>query len=407
MGGAATQTGINYQNRVAAWIAVRILAEQEASLPWNLAAKLTFEFLFCETGQPVDDILLGLSDGFAFIQAKHTLTLQTGADSDLASALDQFIRQFLANKNNRGTRPWERPLSAQLDRLVFVTGPHSSGPIKTQLPAILSRVHALRPEQALNDAATNQPELHALTIILGHLRRSFRNATGSDPNDHELRQILSLIRVFILDIDPGGMSEDESKNLLRRIILKDPTQVDLAWDNLLTNSCAGFAASKSGADRSRLQTLLSIAGIVLKIPFSYRDDIDKLLCFSRSMMDLLSDLSKIQVGSTAVKIKRKCTKSLKEVAEINSVVVVGEPGAGKSGALHDLIEILFEEGRDVIFFAVDKLDARSCPSLQKEIGLSRDLIEILKNWLGDGPGFLVVDALNPSFPKRLPKPFGI
>ena len=132
----------------------------------------------------------------------------------------------------------------------------------------------------------------------------------------------------------------------------------------------------------------------LKIPHSYRDDTDKLLRFSRSTLDLLSDLSKINVGSTLVKINRKSTISLKEVAEIGSLLVVGEPGAGKSGALHDLVAILFEEGRDVIFIATDRLDARSGPLLQKEIGLARDSIGILKNWPGNDPGFLVVDALD-------------
>jgi hypothetical protein len=32
-GGAATQAGTDYQNHVAAWVAARVLAEQDASLP--------------------------------------------------------------------------------------------------------------------------------------------------------------------------------------------------------------------------------------------------------------------------------------------------------------------------------------------------------------------------------------
>jgi hypothetical protein len=64
-GGAATQAGIDYQNRVAAWMAVRILAEQDASPPWNLLDNVTLEFLRCETEQPVDDLLVGTSEGGA------------------------------------------------------------------------------------------------------------------------------------------------------------------------------------------------------------------------------------------------------------------------------------------------------------------------------------------------------
>ena len=44
-GGAAAQSGITYQNRVAAWIAVHILAEQAAHPPWEFAAATTIESL--------------------------------------------------------------------------------------------------------------------------------------------------------------------------------------------------------------------------------------------------------------------------------------------------------------------------------------------------------------------------
>src|SRR4051794_12090121 len=89
-GGAATQAGTGYQNRVVAWIAVQILAEQATSPSWDLPASVTLELLRCETDQPVDDVLVGTSDaGFGFGQAKHSLNLEASPRSDLASAIDQ------------------------------------------------------------------------------------------------------------------------------------------------------------------------------------------------------------------------------------------------------------------------------------------------------------------------------
>jgi hypothetical protein len=74
VGGSATQAGINFQNRVAAWLAVRILAEQNASPIWDLSTSSTLEFLRCETEQPVDDVMVGTSDGgHAFIQVKRSV----------------------------------------------------------------------------------------------------------------------------------------------------------------------------------------------------------------------------------------------------------------------------------------------------------------------------------------------
>src|SRR5947209_9517479 len=88
-GGAATHAGTNYQNRVAAWFCVHILSEQEASPPWQLPESVALESISCETDQPVDDILINTSEkGRAFVQVKHTLTLETSTNSALASTID-------------------------------------------------------------------------------------------------------------------------------------------------------------------------------------------------------------------------------------------------------------------------------------------------------------------------------
>src|SRR5437867_366263 len=121
-GGAAAAGGMNFQHRVTAWVAVRILAEQGASPPWSLSEKTTLEWLRCETEQPVDDLLVGTSDGgFVFAPIKHTLQLSQAADSDLASALDQCTRQFVVCQaaSPKG-RPWERPLDPVQDRLMLL-----------------------------------------------------------------------------------------------------------------------------------------------------------------------------------------------------------------------------------------------------------------------------------------------
>jgi hypothetical protein len=44
-GGAATPAGANFQNYLAAWTAVQLLAEQDVSPPWDLPANVTLETL--------------------------------------------------------------------------------------------------------------------------------------------------------------------------------------------------------------------------------------------------------------------------------------------------------------------------------------------------------------------------
>jgi len=84
-GGDATAGGMDFQHRVTAWVAVRILAEKEVSLPWDLPVTTTLEWLRCETEQPVDDLLVGTADGgLVFSQIKHTLQLSTSANQSIA-----------------------------------------------------------------------------------------------------------------------------------------------------------------------------------------------------------------------------------------------------------------------------------------------------------------------------------
>jgi len=74
--------------------------------------------------------------------------------------------------------------------------------------------------------------------------------------------------------------------------------------------------------------------------------------------------------------------------------VVGWPGSGKSGVLHDFAESAIDAGRDVVFIAVDQIGATSLGELRNELGLEHELIEILRNWPGHRPGILVIDALD-------------
>jgi hypothetical protein len=389
------QAGANYQNRVAAWVSSRILAEQDVSPPWDLPHSVTLEYIQCETGNPVDDLLVGTSDnGRIFIQAKHELDLGTRVNSDLASSIDQFVRQFLAFREaGSGKRPAERSLEAEHDRLVLVTSSGSSGPIQKGLPNLLSRVRLLTSAQTISDAAPTAQDRRILDVVVTHLKRAWQHAAGTEPSDRDLREILRLIRIHTLDVDDGEAGEREAKDILSSIVLHDRNQAPAAW-SLLVQACATYASKRSGADRAALRQLLISAGINPKAPRSYRVDIERLQHYSQSTAAALSEFSKIRVGATEVKILRPSTQALRDAAMAESLVVVGEPGAGKSGALYNLAGILQGEGCDVVFFAADRLEAGSLGIFRNEIGLAHELDDVLKNWPGAKPGFLIIDALD-------------
>ena len=394
-GGAATQAGSNFQNRIAAWIAVRILAEQDASPPWGLPVTGTLERLHCETAEPVDDLFVGTStDDFVFIQAKHTVGLTTGPDSALASCLDQFVRQYIAYAGLFGeSRTGRRALDPQRDRLVLISGPNSSAQIQRVLPSLLKKVRNLLPTQTNADAATNDQERNAWRAVQDHISRSWQQWVKEAPAESDIRKLVSFIRVDVLHVDADGADEREAKDILRRSVLRDPAQSDLAW-NTLIQACAELASMRSQTDRRTLQKILLDAGIRIQAPRSYREDITRLQEYSRRTVALLSQNSAIQIGATQVKIARSSAEALRNGVEHGSFLVVGLPGSGKSIALHDLVRTLDQAESDVIFLSVDRLNAESLGALRTDINVSHDVPDILANWPGNTPAYLVLDALD-------------
>lgn len=393
-GGAATHSGTEYQNRVAAWIAVRILAEQAATTPWDFAANTTLDFLRCETLEPVDDLLVGLSNaGHVFLQAKHTISLGATADSEFASVIDQFVNQYQAHPTLNRQPSWNRPLDENLDRLVLATSSRSSARVRQVLPTILNRIRMLAPNQPIDSSAVSEEEQDVLAIFQAHVTRSWMTIKGTGPTTEEICKTASLIRVQTLDVDEGESQEREAKDLLRHSVLKNLADADLAWSKIVA-ACATFAADRTGATRLELQRSLVAAGIDIQAVSSYRADIEKLKALSANGLRALSGLAEIKLSPThTLKIARESTTELFHAAISGSLVVVGQPGAGKSGALHDLARLLDSYG-DVLIFTVDQFEAGSLSFLRNEVGCVHEIVDILSNWPGTKPAFLIIDALD-------------
>lgn len=394
-GGAGAVGGSDFQARVAAWFAVQILAETGAQPPFKLGSGITLERLRGETGEGVDDLLVETSDaGYTFIQAKRRVDLSTRADSPLAETLHQFVRQLVAERQPPPApgAPWHRALEPGRDRLVLAVGSRAPRSIRFDLEAVMRRAADLAPGQPLAAAAVNGGERRALRVAVRHLQASWRAVTGAEASEEEMRRLLSLAHVQVLAVDEGETGEVEAKNLLRQTVLREPAQADAAW-GLLLEHCTGVSKGRTGTDRARLQRVLLDAGIRLESARSYRADIRRLVAHSSRMLSVLRDLAVIRVGSAEVKLDRRCVHELLRAGKDGSLLVIGDPGAGKSGALHDLAAALGAT-RDVVVLVVDRLEAPTIPALNRELGLEHDLVDVLANWPGAEPAWLIVDALD-------------
>ncbi|HEU0077588.1 MAG TPA: hypothetical protein VFQ76_08075, partial [Longimicrobiaceae bacterium] len=388
--GAAPGAGIRYQSRVAAWLAVHALAEGAAEAPWDVRSPV--ESVSCETGEAVDDVFAATSTrGRLYVQAKRRLDLSKRPESDLASALDQCVRQFVGARAGGRSDP-EATLDPSRDRLVIAAGPRSARTVTVDLRDVVRRLGSLPAGEPLDNAVNNQGEKAARDVLLEHVRRSWTAAAGTAPGDAELREFLQLLRVDALSVEDDETEERRAKDLLRSV-LADPDQADAAW-RTLAEHCESFIASRSGSDRRGFQRVLLEAGIRVRAPLGYRDDVERLRRHSAEVLARLSDYAAIQLGPARVEIDRPYVGTLRAAAEEGSTLLVGEPGAGKSGVIHGLARALGAEGRDVVVFTVQDPPFASLGELRAELRLEHDVADVLANWPGDRPAFLLIDALD-------------
>ena len=394
-GGAATAGGVAYQARVAAWAAARVLAEERAAGVWGFPS-ISLVGLYCETGDGVDDLLLVTSAaGQLFVQAKRQIDLGQNAGSELASYVAQCVRQHSVGRmamgssgaRAGGTLDWSR------DRLVLVTSSGASAGVRVHLRAVLARGRELPVADSVDALATNQDERRARDAVMAHLRRAWEQEHGRAPSVRQLRQVLALMQVEVLDVEPGGDGEREAQTLLGPGVLTDPSQRATAWTTLV-DFCVNLMRRRSGTDRRGLQQVLEDVGAVVDPAHSYEADIIRLRARSMATSQRLAQLATIPAGADEVRIDRTAAGQLRQVVATGSCLVIGEPGAGKSAALHQLAGELVSQGKDVVYLAVDDMTGQSLGTLRQDLGLEHDLVEVLDAWTGPGPAYLLIDALD-------------
>jgi predicted ATP-dependent serine protease len=158
-------------------------------------------------------------------------------------------------------------------------------------------------------------------------------------------------------------------------------------------ACRKMVEERSGLNHASLRKQLIDDGIALRSSPSYRKDIERLQTHTTNALRSLRDLSQINLDRTPIHINRGAVHKLEAAADQGSYLITGHPGAGKSGTLHDLAELLWSKG-DVVCLASDRLEIASLPALRVELGLEHDVADVFANCLSSRPGHLLIDALD-------------
>lgn len=395
-GGAAMGGGAEYQARVAAWLMTYMLAEQDAELPFQLTSPI--RWIGCETTEDVDDILVRTESGhIAALQTKRTVSLdkqhaRQGKLTPFASAVDQCVRQYLG-AGAAASAGSAAMLDATHDRIVLVVGAESPESVKHTLRKVVAQVCIQPAGEPLSAPTLSAAERKALAILLDHARQSWAAEAGREPSDIELHEFIRLVRVESVAVEDAEAEEREAKRILRASVLRDPNQAEQAW-SVLRSIAHGLLTERASIDRQELIRKLEIARIHVRAPRSFREDIERLRRHSATVLGLLADYASVQLGADRIELDRPYSAALQEAAVDGSLLIVGEPGIGKSGVMYDAAKALKAAGHDIVVLAAQDPPFTSLGELRDELRLEHDVVEVLANWPSERSAFLFIDALD-------------
>ncbi|MBK4216161.1 ATP-binding protein [Paracoccus caeni] len=384
-GGAATSAGVIFQQRLGSFIATQILSDDPFDPVFNLGEAKPSWIRF-ETEAPVDDILVATNlGGFVAIQAKTTASLSRGLNSPFGKSVSQFVRHWLACEDGDGAKYWNRSLSSELDRLVLAVGPESSARIRIDLS------NALRLISQPGGGELNQAQTEAFDIFFECVKSAWIASTTKPFNDSFPQKIAQFIVIAVFDTE--GTDRQLAIHRLQKAAAKDFSAETVM--NSLDSFIADLMMSRGGADSKKLRKELIGYGARLAAPPNYIHDVEKLKKHSLETAKALDRYEVIEAtDGNRVTIQRDCQPLIEAATKDGSLLVVGEPGSGKSGVLNALARKLRGDGHDVLELAVDRFSVESLEGLSRELDLEHSVLEVLNAWDGSGTAWLIVDALD-------------
>lgn len=381
-GGAAAAAGIGFQAQLGAFFGLQLLAQSSVDSVLELGSA-TPSWIRFETEAPVDDILVATSqNGFIAVQAKTSVNLSTGIEGGLAKTIQQFVRHWLVCRDGQGEQLWNRPLDPTKDRLVLVVGPTAPVSIRVDLPA------ALRSQSQPSPSVLTQNQQKALDIFEICTRQAWINTTSEPWSLAVLRSIAQLVRV--MTFDPAGAYANVMEGLAEKVTTTDQARPLIS---ALTQISLKWMTKRNGGDLPQLRQAVMHAQVQLSAPPLFKEDIRKLKEHSAKIAADLLPYEQIEGFDGVIRIARDCQAAALAAALEGSLLLIGEPGAGKSAVINTLARELKNHG-DVVELAVDRYSVQDLVGLKNELNLEHDLVNVLEAWDDLSGGWLIIDALD-------------
>ncbi len=237
MGGAATNSGINYQQRIASLALTAQFTEFDLSQTFGIDDELIIESIHFETDEPIDDLKIVCREKTVYLQIKRSLSFQVGEDSDLFKTIKQFLVQY---SKDGGVH----------SHYVLATSPQSSRVISQDLVKIVESIRLNDTSFTINPL--NKSEQDTFEKFKSMFQTLFSEIKGRSATEIDFINFTKKVYISIIDIEEGRADERVAIILLNSKQLID---ANLIWKMLIANSLE-YARKRQSINKQGLNDIL-------------------------------------------------------------------------------------------------------------------------------------------------------
>lgn len=385
-GGRATEGGMDFQAEVGTWLAAHLLARMPVGGRFGLANVTLPNAIQLETGDGLDDIRLDQDDASRIdVQSKTSAGLTTNPKSPLGKTISQLVRVMIDARHAGATID---PAKVRAVLAVAANAPRTLDTLERGC-----RAFDLGGNWADTKAGRSAAERDALYLFETHARRSWAMLSATPPTDDDLAMMARLFRVVRFSMNEGEDNWREASRLIGGRLYGSEAAGDAPLRDL-KSIIRGMIGSGAPAGRAGLLHELRRLGHNDVGAADYSLDLGRLSAATDAELARLAGHTRLPIAG-GIPIARASDSPLSTAVGIGSLIVIGEPGAGKTGALVSLAQARRAAGDTVVFLSVDRFPGVAiAANLQSELGLEHPLVEVLDAAPGSGAKILIIDALD-------------
>ena len=374
-----------FQAAVGTWFAVHILARVPVGGRFGLSNSVLPVSIRLETGNGLDDIEVTQSDGSILqIQSKTTASLSSAAKAPLTKTGAQ-LADWAADTSSDAA-----PVAGRDAAILAV---RSEAPKTLNVLEAACRAFDLGGGWTSTRSQRNSAQREALDVLEEIVTAASTIRGRTPPTDADLACMARLLHIARFSMDEGDADWREVSRLLGSRLYGDEVAGDGPLRDL-RSIVRDLIGNGAPADRTGLLRALRARGHIDTGAPRFDQDIAHLRTATTGEMRRLTGHGALPVND-GITINRECDAPLASAISSGSLLVVGEPGAGKTGALIRAAEDCVARGEFVAFLSVDRFTGVAIEGdLASELRLDHRIVDVLSAVPGPGPKFLFVDALD-------------